>query len=311
MNDGDASRNGDALKGGITLVTEFFPIGRDGWNDFTRSDDKYFDYFEVWARIHNDLVVYTIPEYVDRVYAIRRRFGRENTVVVPVEDYTAIDRPLLTMMERVCKAYRPFSMFPDKPEPSRPLYNYVTSLKYWCMKEAAALAKTDKLAWIDFGFDHGGSSHSPEDYDFLWDYPFEGPVTFFQIHELGDDPLFEIIRRTDTYFQGKFVCDTDFAERFYRDIRSCYVSMLRCGLIDDDQTPPIICVRERPDVYHSLPSSWFSNMDDYCTGREPKRSPRLEPEFLKVGVVLRLAWAKRCLKTLWREFRFQAKRYPL
>lgn len=48
---------------GITLVTAFFPIGRGEWTGKAqRSDDKYFKYFQHWARIHNDLVVYTTPE---------------------------------------------------------------------------------------------------------------------------------------------------------------------------------------------------------------------------------------------------------
>ena len=295
----------------ITLVTAFFPIGRGKWSTFTRSDDHYFECFRHWARIHNDLIVYTIPEYAERVQSIRASFGRSNTIVNVIPDYTAIDSQLLNMMTKVCESYRPFSFFPDKPEPSQPLYNYVTSLKYWCIKEAASQAVTSQIAWIDFGFDHGGSSHSSEDFDFEWRYAFDGPVTFFQMHELGDDPLFEIIRRTDTYFQGKFVCKTSFVEQFYEDIRSCYISMLRCGLIDDDQTPPIMCAREQPDVYRCLPSSGFSNnMHEYQCRSMLQQHPKLEPEFQRVGMWLKLAWMKRCFTGLFREWRYQIKRFP-
>ncbi|RSX55314.1 WlaTC/HtrL family glycosyltransferase [Bifidobacterium samirii] len=302
----------NTLRNGITVVTAFFPIGRTDWETFTRSDDTYFNYFERWARLHNDLIVFTIPQYAERVEQIRQNLGRTNTIVHAVEDYRKIDKELLERMTQVCRTYAPFSMFPDKPEPSKPYYNYVIALKYWCMKEAAKEACTDKLAWIDFGFDHGGVDYKNlDDYDFEWNYPFEKPVTFFQNHELGDDPIFEIVRRTDTYFQGKFICYTNFAEEFYQDIRSHYISLIRCGLVDDDQTPPIMCVRERPDIYHCLPSGWFSMLYDYSDVKQPKHTPEMEPEFLKVGIVLRLAWAKRCLKTLWREFKYQVKRYPL
>ena len=72
---------------GITLVTAFFPIGRGEWTGKAqRSDDKYFKYFQHWARIHNDLVVYTTPENAERIRQIRLSFGRTNTQVYIVND---------------------------------------------------------------------------------------------------------------------------------------------------------------------------------------------------------------------------------
>ena len=66
---------------GITLVTAFFPIGRGEWTGKAqRSDDKYFKYFQHWARIHNDLVVYTTPENAERI--------RQNTSLLRKNKYT-------------------------------------------------------------------------------------------------------------------------------------------------------------------------------------------------------------------------------
>ena len=47
--------------GEITLVTDFFDIGRgqDKNEELRRTASKYFDEFKRWARIQNRLIVYT------------------------------------------------------------------------------------------------------------------------------------------------------------------------------------------------------------------------------------------------------------
>ena len=84
---------------GITLVTAFYPIDRGEWTGKAqRSDDKYFKYFQHWARIHNDLVVYTTPENAERIRQIRLSFGRTNTQVYIVNDLEDIDKSMYTLM---------------------------------------------------------------------------------------------------------------------------------------------------------------------------------------------------------------------
>ena len=39
---------------------------------------------------------------------------------------------------------------------------------------------TEDVVWMDFGFDHGGITYSDEkDYDFLWNYDFNGKNPYF------------------------------------------------------------------------------------------------------------------------------------
>ena len=40
----------------ITIVTAFFPLKREKWENFERPNNKYLEYFEFWARIKNDMV---------------------------------------------------------------------------------------------------------------------------------------------------------------------------------------------------------------------------------------------------------------
>lgn len=59
-------------------------------------------------------------------------------------------------MHDVGKHYPKYSLFPDKPEVSNPIYDFVMYTKFWCLAQASTVAATNKIAWIDFGFDHGG-----------------------------------------------------------------------------------------------------------------------------------------------------------
>lgn len=73
----------------ITLVTAFFEINRSTWVKFYRTEKTYFKHFDHWARMKNRLVVYTMPEMVSEVLAIRRKYGLEDrTIVVPINDVT-------------------------------------------------------------------------------------------------------------------------------------------------------------------------------------------------------------------------------
>ena len=78
----------------ITLVTAFFPINRERWKGFERSNKKYLDYFKFWARIKNDLIIYTDKKSSGYIKKVRDDFGRKNTKVIVIDDWTKIDEEL-------------------------------------------------------------------------------------------------------------------------------------------------------------------------------------------------------------------------
>ena len=75
----------------ITLVTAFFDINRSTWTKFSRTAKDYLAHFDHWTRMRNRLIVYTMPELVADIKAIRRKYGLEDkTTVIPVEDVTKV-----------------------------------------------------------------------------------------------------------------------------------------------------------------------------------------------------------------------------
>lgn len=69
---------------------------------------------------------------------------------------------MLDLMEQTGKAYLPYAFYPEKAEFNNALYDYIMYCKFSCLERAATLASTERLAWIDFGFDHGGTFYQDE-----------------------------------------------------------------------------------------------------------------------------------------------------
>ena len=125
----------------VTLVTAFFDIGRGDFNIVRcepRSAQKYIDYFDFWARIQNKLVVYTSPEYANRIRDVRRKYGRENeTVIIEIEDIFSIEKDIYLRMKKIEKDENFMDFrFWNKEVSNRADYNYIVLMKYWCMQNA-------------------------------------------------------------------------------------------------------------------------------------------------------------------------------
>ena len=88
----------------LTIITAFFDIGRENFKEFSRSNDQYLEYFKFWARIQNNLVVYTNKIMAKKVEEVRREFGLlDKTKVVVIDDYLNIEPEIYKSMEKISK----------------------------------------------------------------------------------------------------------------------------------------------------------------------------------------------------------------
>jgi protein YibB len=239
----------------ITIVSAFFDIGRGKWPAFARSRDQYLEYFRFWARVRNRLVVYTDRENGKDIRRVRAEYDRESeTRVIEIDDIADWDRALLSRIGDTLgkKAAVSFRAKPNHPESYNPVYNYLTYLKPFFVKDALerGLVEND-AAWIDFGYNHGGKYYvRPGDFDFRWSFDTNDKMHCFAIRELDDAPIFEIIRKVDTYitaglFVGPRVRWIEMCGSFRRSIDH----LLSCGMADDEQTLLLMAYRENPDSF--------------------------------------------------------------
>ena len=250
----------------ITLVTAFFPVNRENWKHFERTTQKYVDFFKFWARIKNDLIIYTSSELAEEVMQIRKNFNRENTKVVTVDNLMEKEPEMYESLLTVSKnGYSTqFRLKPNNPESWNPNYNYIMHMKYWCLNDASKNFDNDHmLAWIDFGFNHGGEFYlDSNDFDFLWEVDLSKKIHIFLRHDLDDKPIYDICRRMDTYIQGSLIISP---ASLWRELFTIYKSQVEAlsdvGLMDDDQTILLMSYRKNPTIFETHgPCEWHSQI---------------------------------------------------
>lgn len=252
----------------IILVTAFFNIGRERFKAIPRTDSKYFRDFEAWARLKNQLIVYTQPEMKASVLEIREKFGlQDKTVVVEIDDIYEIEPAILTRMKEISED-QDFTDFRFLPNATSNIaeYSYLMLLKSYFLKDAVERGLAEgQLAWIDFGFNHGGDLYiDSEEFDFEWKYSFKEKIYYFYFKKYDDRPIFEIVRRLSDCIMGcLIIVPSSLAGELWRLNKEAMRTLNDVGLIDDDQLIHLMSFRKRPEIFELVQSEWFLPLKEY------------------------------------------------
>lgn len=247
----------------ITIVTAFLDINRSNMKGFSRSNEKYINAFKFWARIKNKIVVFSDRETISKVKEIRKEFGLlDKTETVIIDDYIKIDEELFKSIDSVMrkKEFLDFHLQRNIPEATSVNYNYIMALKTWCCAEAVKRGlTTEMVAWLDFGFNYGGSFYkNAEEFNFLWEYDFSEKIHLLQVNEFDDLPPFEIIRRNNSYVQGGEIVAPDYMwEELWNLVRKNMLALNKSGLADDDQILYLMSYREKPEIFEIHKCEWL------------------------------------------------------
>lgn len=261
----------------ITIVTAFFSLKRGEWEGFERDNKKYFEWFEFWSRIQNDLIIYTDPASKKYIEEIRiKKHGRNNTKIIVIDDYTSIDSNLYLSIKKATETdfNKKLHLYEKNPESWNANYNYVMLLKEWCINDALQkniIKDSDMIAWVDFGFNHGGEYYlDPNDFNFEWKWNFSNKVHLFYVNEPDDTPIFEIVKLMSTYIQGDIiVAPGNLWKNLWNSVRNNMIAMNKMGFVDDDQIFLLMYYRDEPENCELHKSNWFSEIED-CSNKKFK-----------------------------------------
>ena len=268
----------------ITLVTAFFDIGRKDYKRYPRSNDDYLEYFSVWARMNNKVIVYTNSDMAKKVIEVRRKYGLESkTIVIEVNDETEIEKELYDKMYLISQndEFLNFRFIHDALS-NNAKYDYVMLLKYWCLKDAVQKGyASGMVAWIDFGFNHGDKCYiNPEEFNFTWKTNLNNQkIHLFSLHELDDTPIFKHVMKLDDSLMGAPIILPDFlCDKFWNLVKLSMESLIRVGFIDDDQLLILMAYREKSELFEIHISDWFlplkENGGDHLTVRKKEKVNR-------------------------------------
>lgn len=247
----------------ITIVTAFFDIGRENCGQYARSNKKYLEYFEFWARIQNNLIVYTFKEMGEEVKKIRKKYGLlDKTEIIEIEDETKIEPEIFSKMQEIEKNgnMENYRFFKNLME-NKALYDYVMLLKYWCLADASKRKlSTDMMAWIDFGFNHGSDCYiNSDEFDFLWKVDLaDNKIHLFCLNDIKNEPVYEMVRNTDVYIMGAILLlPRNLCEELWRLVYNANRSLVEVGFIDDDQLLLLMAYRDKKELFELHKSDWF------------------------------------------------------
>jgi protein YibB len=248
-----------------TIITAYFDIGRGDYsNEYTRGNNKYIEYFKFWAGMKNNLIIYTQKQFENEIYEIRKNNGlADKTKIIVIDNIYEL---LPDIYDRMCQIENDKTYFinyrylKNTPE-NKAKYCYIMLLKTWCMMDAVSkkYVKDDFIAWLDFGFNHGGMIYTDSnDFNFLWKYSFEEKIYLSGIREDLNKPIFEIIQNGEVYAQGcPYVVPVSLMKIFYDLIINAINSLLDVGFMDDDQTLLLMAYRSRKDIF-------IYDVNDWC-----------------------------------------------
>lgn len=240
----------------ITLVSAFFDIHRGEWGDFSRSADEYTRHFAFWAGMKNTLLIYTDAAMAKRIHDIREEKGlADRTKVIVIDRIEDVVPEILKKMKKTMQLlnFSAMRIKPESPESTDPQYNYLMFLKGWFLQDAVKNqgVNTPFLAWIDYGFNHGGDYYPQiEQLQFEWKTDLDSAkLHFFTLRPIPEVPIYQMVCKMSTYIQGcSFLVPLNKVEWLYEKMCEAFDALYRCGIVDDDQILYVMISREYPEV---------------------------------------------------------------
>lgn len=248
----------------ITFVTCLFNIERDKTEieGMSRDISTYLKYFDFWAGLKNELIIYTSKEYKNDLMEIRKKHNlEEKTKIVLIDNIYEIAPNVYDNMCEIERdsCFKNFRYY-ENAMSNTAKYNYLIYIMYWAMNDAVerGLIK-DKVAWIDLGFNHGGKFYTNRnEFDFEWNYSFCNKITCFALFDPNTISAIDSLQfQKDCFMGGITVVDKNKMYFFWDCIKKAVDSLLMLECMDDDQQWLLMVYKKYPHEFEIKICNWF------------------------------------------------------
>ncbi len=292
--------------GEFTIVTDFFDIGRgqDSNKALSRTSDRYLEEFAYWARIQNRVIVYTDSVLAPKVMEVRERFGLgDKTIIIEIDNLFELVPGLLDRLTAASQneRFREWRYFPNAFS-NNPKYDYLWMMKSYFINDAYNRGLlSENVAWVDFGFDHGGTNYTdPTDFDFLWEYELNNKIHLFCLSNPDELLGIESLQMMDDCVMANMFCMArDLAPELWKLVHNAMEALLMLNCVDDDQQLLLMAYKAKPELFQIHISDWSLPMKEmgapHLKTKEKIVVPKKEvkPWIKKVKDVIRpLLWWK-------------------
>lgn len=265
----------------LNCYTAFLDIGRGGWSNYVRSNQKYFDSFNLfYGTLETKVTVFAEPDSLPDIKKSYETYKTANGFksTVTFQEFNREDLIYFKILDRIEKiqASDPMKKYSQRDGSGPPEYTkppWVATML--CKPLFLQLAKqrnlipegTTSVAWSDFGIAHG--FHNQPYIDALKNKKLLEPNTdkilFFnrRTFEPQPDPwaINGVSDGDDAFVPGGFyivpvILIDEFNKRFHKIVNDMF---LEKELIDDDQTIMAIFGGLYKDISMFVDSTRFKN----------------------------------------------------
>jgi protein YibB len=244
----------------ISIVTFFFDMGRAEWTQdkgfphyLHRTVDTYFERFGHMAQLDNEMIIYTHPDFINRVASLRK--GKESKTKIIPFDYLAEfhdEKQKIFDIQRTESFQRKIN--PSQrinPEYWNPNYVHLMYMKSFFVQMALDndFITNDYVAYIDFGYCRTPDKIPPSK---KWTHNFgEKRFHLFGYREYPkNQPIEEVIFNNIVYILGaKQVGHKNLWPEVNRLAKESMDELQSKGLIDDDQTLWLMSMLKKPEMF--------------------------------------------------------------
>lgn len=248
----------------ITFVTCLFNIEREKTTikGMSRDISTYIKYFDFWAGLKNELIIYTSPEYKEALLSVRKKYNLEKkTNIIVINNIYDIEP---VVYHKMCKVendicFRKFRYY-EEAMSNTAKYNYLIYIMYWAMNDAVERGLIeDKVAWIDLGFNHGGKYYTnPNEFDFEWNYSFSNKITSYSLFDPNLISSIDSLQfQKDCFMGGITVVDKNKMAFFWKCIEQVVDSLFMLECMDDDQQWLLMIYKKYPEEFDVIICDWF------------------------------------------------------
>jgi protein YibB len=235
----------------ITIVTAFYDIGRDLWNNYGRKTSTYFECFKLLCQLKNKIIVFSEEKF--RPYFDEIIENYKSDLIVFYQDIIKTNTELISNIKKSQLNLQRIGGLDDNgnpPEYWSPEYVLVNFLKsQFCISAIEKVTDIDEIvAWIDFGY-LKKQEQIPESK--LWNYQFSDKIHLWSIKNIPKQiDLLYTIRSNTVYIQGCHIVATK--NKWYKLnelINKQLSTLLSNNLVDDDQTLLLMSYASEPENF--------------------------------------------------------------
>jgi protein YibB len=252
----------------VTFVTAFFDLDRNNWGKgnfesinarHVRTNTYYLKCFSHLAKIKNELIIFIDEKLAHHVLTIRKKNGLENkTIIFTYRNFfkgPAIAEIIRKIEFNMREELYRFVWNPNSPKFHSAKYVLMNSLKSMFVNRVTHMniVSSKQIAWIDFGYCRSELDINTEE---EWKFNAKNKINLFQIKQLDEVPIFNILKTLDIYFiGGQIIGNAENWSTFAKKIDESFSSLLNCGFVDDDQLLILMAYRMNPKNFILHPIS--------------------------------------------------------